>query len=178
IREGATGTLCHGLAEHLAVGDIVRVAGPEGASYLRERHDGPVLAIAGGSGFAPIRSILGTLRARGLRNPVHAYFGARAERDVYGESELRSWTEGQPQSAAHVVLSVDGGRGRRHGFVTDAVAMDFDRLDGFKAYVAGPPAMVEAAVQLLQRKGMALRDIHTDLPVAVANPVTAFQESS
>lgn len=151
------------LGERLRMGDVVRVAGPLGSSYLREKDDAPLIAIAGGSGMAPIRSIVSTLRAKGLRNPVHAYFGARAERDVYGEAEMRGWVEGFPDSAAHVVLS-DGeaGTARRTGLITEAVDEDFERLDGFKAYLAGPPAMVEAAVELLTRKGVASRDIHAD----------------
>jgi CDP-4-dehydro-6-deoxyglucose reductase/ferredoxin-NAD(P)+ reductase (naphthalene dioxygenase ferredoxin-specific) len=151
------------LGERLAVGDSVRVAGPLGTSYLREKGEVPVIAIAGGSGMAPIRSILSTLRAKGLRNPVYVYFGARAERDVYGEAEMRRWVEGFASSSAHVVLSdSEAGVGRRTGLITDAVDQDFERLDGFKAYLAGPPAMVEACVALLTRKGVAARDIHAD----------------
>jgi CDP-4-dehydro-6-deoxyglucose reductase/ferredoxin-NAD(P)+ reductase (naphthalene dioxygenase ferredoxin-specific) len=159
------------LGDRLHVGDTVRVAGPLGTSYLREKGEAPVIAIAGGSGMAPVRSIVSTLRARGLHNPVHVYFGVREERDVYGEAEMRNWVDGYDGSSAHVVLS-DGpaGAGRRTGFVTDAVDLDFDRLEGFKAYVAGPPAMVEVAVALLLRKGVAARDIHADAfyPAGVA----------
>lgn len=151
------------LGDRLKVGETVRVAGPLGTSYLREKGDAPVIAIAGGSGMAPIRSIVSTLRAKGLRCEVHVYFGVREERDVYGEVEMRRWIDGFAGSAAQVVLSHGtAGRQRRTGLVTDAVDRDFERLDGFKVYLAGPPAMVEAAVALLIRKGVAARDIHAD----------------
>lgn len=168
IREMPGGSVSAGLAAGLRTGDAVRVSGPFGTSYLRANHAGPVIAIAGGSGFAPVRSIIGTMRAQGLENPVHAYFGARAERDVYGEAEMRTWVEGRTGSSAHVVLSdPDANAGthagpRRFGLVTDAVAADFARLDGFKAYVAGPPAMVDTATALLTSRGVAPRDIHAD----------------
>ncbi|MEO8039821.1 MAG: 2Fe-2S iron-sulfur cluster-binding protein [Betaproteobacteria bacterium] len=164
IRENAAATSVSArLGERLHVGDSVRVDGPFGTSHLREKAEAPVIAIAGGSGLAPIRSILSTLRAKGLRNPVHVYFGVREERDIYGEAEVHTWVEGSADSAAHVVLS--DGRGndqRRTGLVTDAVDADFASLAGFKAYLAGPPAMVEAAAALLARKGVAARDIHAD----------------
>lgn len=164
IRESASpASVSFDLGNRLRVGDMLRVAGPLGSSYLRERGDGPLIVIAGGSGFAPIRSIVSTLRARGLRRPVQVYFGARTERDVYGEAEMREWIRGYAGSALHVVLSEGAAHtGRRDGLVTDAVDQDFASLEGYHAYLAGPPAMVEAGVALLQRKGVALRDIHAD----------------
>jgi ferredoxin-NAD(P)+ reductase (naphthalene dioxygenase ferredoxin-specific) len=144
IREMPGGVVSAGIAG-LQIGDAVRVSGPFGTSYLRSAHEGPVILIAGGSGLAPIRSILSTLRASGARKQVHAYFGARTERDVYGESELRTQVDGFDGSDAHVVLSdPDAASGehagpRRFGLVTDAVAADFDDFDGFKAYSPGRP---------------------------------------
>lgn len=168
IREMPGGSVSAGLAAGLHPGDTVRVSGPFGTSFLRSAHEGPVIAIAGGSGLAPIRSIVSALRASGAGNPVHVYFGVRSERDVYGEAELRSWVDGRAGSSAHVVLSEpDAAAGahagpRRFGLVTDAVAADFDRLDGFAAYLAGPPAMVDAATRLLEARGVAMRDIRAD----------------
>lgn len=169
IREMPGGAVSAGLGDKLRVGDVVRVSGPLGTAYLREAHSGPVIAIAGGSGLAPIRSILSTMRRKGLANPVHVYLGVRDERDFYGASELDSIVSGYVGSAAHVVLSEaslpesgGGPSGRRYGLVTEAVDADFDSLEGFMAYLAGPPVMVEAATALLEHKGVASRDIHAD----------------
>ncbi len=73
------------VANELKVGDTVKVSGPLGSSYLRDKHAGPVLLVAGGSGFAPMQSILNTLMARDYRERVVLYFGVRSERDLYHE---------------------------------------------------------------------------------------------
>ena len=70
---------------HAAVkpGDRVTVNAPVGTSYLRDEHIGPVLAIAGGSGLGPIKSIIDTLLSRQSPPPIYFYFGVRAELDLY-----------------------------------------------------------------------------------------------
>ena len=71
------------VAERLKLGDSVRVEGPFGASYLRESHRGPIIAVAGGSGLAPIKSIVERALAQALPQHIHLYFGVRTERDLY-----------------------------------------------------------------------------------------------
>lgn len=162
VRESASG-ITAALGERLAPGAVVRVSGPHGHAFLRRASDVPVIAIGGGSGIAPLRSILSTRRREGAGAPLHVYFGVRSERDVYAEAELRDIVAGTPGSSFHVVLSEpDAGSPRRTGVVTDAVDRDFASLAGFRAYVAGPPAMVAAAAALLRRKGMTACDIHSD----------------
>lgn len=162
VRESAGGVSAS-IGERLAPGDAVRVSGPHGHAYLRRAQDVPVIAIAGGSGIAPLRSILTARHRDGARAPLHLYVGARAEHDVYGEAELRGLLDACAESRLHVVLSdPDAATSRRTGMVTEAVAADFPSLAGFVAYVAGPPAMVEAAVALLRLKGVSARHIHCD----------------
>jgi CDP-4-dehydro-6-deoxyglucose reductase/ferredoxin-NAD(P)+ reductase (naphthalene dioxygenase ferredoxin-specific) len=153
------------LAERLKVGDPVRASGPFGTSYLRTQHNGPILAVAGGTGLAPIRSIVGAALAAQVPGPIHLYVGVRAERDVYGESELREWALRHPNLHVHVVLSEEGGSpqaARRFGLVTEAVGADFADLSGFHAYLAGPPAMVDAATEVFRSRGLGPRHIHAD----------------
>jgi naphthalene 1,2-dioxygenase ferredoxin reductase component len=144
----------------------VRVSGPLGTAYLRAQHPGPMLAIAGGTGLAPMRSIIAAALETPALGPIHLYFGVRAERDVYGEDELAHWQAHHPNLNVHLVLSEDeparGPLPRRRGLVTDAVAADLPALAGFKVYAAGPPPMVDAATALAQSRGVALRDIHVD----------------
>jgi CDP-4-dehydro-6-deoxyglucose reductase/ferredoxin-NAD(P)+ reductase (naphthalene dioxygenase ferredoxin-specific) len=159
--------------DQLKVGDRVRISGPFGTSYLRAQHTGPIIAVAGGTGLAPIRSIVAAALAAGVPGPIHLYFGVRDERDVYGEGELREWQKRHPNLHVHVVLSepaapVQGQR--RTGMVTDAVRADFDSLAGFHAYLAGPPVMVDAAGEILREKGLSARDMHADAFYSAAPP--------
>lgn len=151
------------VAETLAVGDRVKVAGPFGTSYLRRKHRGPILAIAGGSGLAPIKSIVDTALAHGAAQPIHLYFGVRAERDLY----LQDYFEGLAASHGNftfipVLSEPDGPTDRRTGYVGDAVAADFADLDGTRAYLAGPPVMVETATDKLKALGVRRQDCHAD----------------
>ncbi|QNK69163.1 2Fe-2S iron-sulfur cluster-binding protein [Variovorax sp. PAMC26660] len=158
---GATTRRIHAL---LKPGDPVWVEGPFGASYLREQHAGPILCIAGGSGLAPIKGIVEAAIAGGMKQPIHVYFGARSDRDLY----LVEHFEGLAQRHAHlsftpVLSDAPGGARWRTGFVTDAVAQDLQDLDGWKAYVAGPPPMVEAAMQIGAARGLRSEDLHADV---------------
>ncbi len=163
IRAVQDGKVSRYVAERLAVGDAVKVEGPFGSSYLRERHRGPILAIAGGSGLAPIKSIVETALAKGLPQPIYLYFGVRDERDLYLEDQFVTLAATHPRLRFIPVLSdPTGPTERRTGLVSAAVARDFDDLDGCKAYVAGPPAMVEATVAVLDTRDMRAEDIHAD----------------
>jgi CDP-4-dehydro-6-deoxyglucose reductase/ferredoxin-NAD(P)+ reductase (naphthalene dioxygenase ferredoxin-specific) len=167
IRQVGGGTASVYAAEQLKIGDAVDVAGPLGTAYLRELRTGPILAIAGGSGLAPIKSIVESALARGLRQDIHLYFGVREERDLYGEAALQALAAAHPNFRFTPVLSQpDGPTARRTGFVHDAVAADLgprpDAVDGMKAYIAGPPVMVEAATAMLAARGVRREDIHAD----------------
>src|SRR4051812_38201479 len=83
VRRSAGGTVSAYVAEQLKPGDPVRVEGPFGASYLREGHRGPIVAVAGGSGLAPIKSIVERALAQKLPQHIYLYFGVRSERDLY-----------------------------------------------------------------------------------------------
>ena len=163
IRHMQGGHVSAFVANELKVGMPVTVEGPHGIAHLKEAHTGPILAIAGGSGLAPIASIVETALAKGRRGPVHLYFGARDERDVYLEDHFKTLAAKHPNLKLTVVLSQPAGATqRRTGFLHDAIAADFQTLDGAKAYVAGPPVMVDAVTPVLVRKKMRREDIHAD----------------
>lgn len=164
IRRMGPGSVSAYVAERLRLGDAVVAEGPLGSAYLRETHTGPILAIAGGSGLAPIKSIVETALASGRRQPIHLYFGARDERDLYLVEHFESLAAAHGNFRFVPVLSEPRRATRRRtGFVHEAVAADFAALDGAKAYVAGPPAMVERATALLvDRLGLPRADLHAD----------------
>jgi len=148
----------------LKVDDPVLVEGPFGSSYLREQHTGPILCVAGGSGLAPIKGIVETAIARGMKQPIHVYFGVRSSRDLYLVDHFEGLTQRHPNLRFTPVLSEASlGARWRTGLVTDAFAKDLQDLDGWKAYVAGPPPMVEAAIQISTARGMRSTDLHADV---------------
>src|SRR5262249_24960417 len=71
------------VSQALALGDAVTVEGPFGEAVLRREHEGPLIAIAGGSGLAPMKSIVETALALGTGQDIRLYFGCRQERDLY-----------------------------------------------------------------------------------------------
>ncbi len=165
IRLVEGGAVTPHVRERLAVGDPVRVEGPFGTSYLRDTHTGPILALAGGSGLAPIKAIVATALAAGKRQPIALYLGVRAERDLYGEAELAALAAAHGNFRFIPVLSApDCTTRRRTGFLADVVRADLAGadLDGMKAYLAGPPIMVETALAALTGLGLRRQDCHAD----------------
>lgn len=147
----------------LRPGDELTVSGPFGSAFLREQHSGPILAVAGGSGLAPIKSVVETALKAQPEREVHLYFGVRDERDVYLEAWWTELRRSCPRFTVNVVLSQPTRAStRRTGLLSDVAPQDFTSLERFKAYVAGPPPMVEAMQQKLEARGMNRRDIHAD----------------
>ncbi len=151
------------IAHDLKVGDAVKVSGPLGSAYLRRKHEGPMLCVAGGTGLAPILSILRGAVAQDMKNPIHLYFGVRSPRDVYGMPWLDQLKREHPSLSVHVVVTSGGNpTTQRCGLVTDAIEQDHGDLDGWRAYLCGSPPMVEAATVVVRRKGIAAGHIYAD----------------
>ncbi|MBU9212371.1 2Fe-2S iron-sulfur cluster-binding protein [Burkholderia multivorans] len=151
------------IATELKLGDQVRVSGPLGTAYLRRKHEGPVICIAGGTGLAPVLSILRGKIAAGMRNPVHLYFGVRSDDDVYGIDWLNELQEQYSNLHVHVVVATGTAQDKwRSGVVTHAVEQDWGSLEGWRAYLAGSPLMVDAATLLLTSKGIQQEHIYAD----------------
>jgi CDP-4-dehydro-6-deoxyglucose reductase/ferredoxin-NAD(P)+ reductase (naphthalene dioxygenase ferredoxin-specific) len=158
-QEGASGYV----ASRLAPGEAVSLEGPYGEAWLRSEHEGPILAVAGGSGLAPIKSIIETALALGVGQPIHLYFGAAEEDGLYLAAHFEALARRHPNLRFVPVLSApQGDTRRRRGLVTEAIAEDFPDLTGFKVYLAGPTAMAEAALALLRERALPEADIHAD----------------
>jgi ferredoxin-NAD(P)+ reductase (naphthalene dioxygenase ferredoxin-specific) len=151
------------IARHLKVGDAVRVTGPLGTAYLRERHEGPMLCVAGGTGLAPVLSIARGAIERGMPNDIHLYFGVRSPADLYGVEWLQAMSRRHDNLHVHVVVaSGNDDPAYRQGIVTDAVAKDHPSLEGWRAYLCGAPPMVEAAAILAERRGIPSKHVYAD----------------
>jgi len=163
IREIPGGVVSRYAGQRLQVGDRVRVEGPHGIAFYRASHTGPIVALAGGSGLAPIKAIVEDALARGAAQPIHLYFGVRDERDLYLEAQFRALAARHANLSFTPVLSEPSGpTERRTGYLADVVATDFADLDGAKIYLAGPPIMVETCVARLRQRGGRTEDCHAD----------------
>lgn len=172
VPEGAATERVHQL---LMVGDPVLLEGPFGSACLREQHVGPILCVAGGSGLAPIKAIVEAAITQGMKQPIHVYFGARSERDLYLVEYFQALVQKHANLRFIPVLSDVPVSGHwRTGNVTDAIARDLADLDGWKAYVAGPPLMVEASMQITQARGLRTQDLHADV---FFTPTDKFEET-
>ena len=126
---------------------LLRIEGPLGSFYIRDSAR-PLILIGGGTGFAPLKSMLEQMMQHGLERPVHLYWGARAKADLYLDDLVKSWVAEYPLLTYVPVLSeplaADDWQGRT-GWVHEAVARDFADLAGYDVYLSGPPPMVNAA---------------------------------
>jgi ferredoxin-NAD(P)+ reductase (naphthalene dioxygenase ferredoxin-specific) len=149
--------------KQLKAGDAVRVSGPLGTAYLRYKHQGPMLCVAGGTGLAPVLSIVRGALAGGMGNPIHLYFGVRTPQDIYGLGWLDALQRRHSNLHVHVVVSTGNDNPQlRAGLVTDAVNSDWSDLAGWRAYLCGAPPMVEAAAMLVKKKGVLAQHVHAD----------------
>jgi CDP-4-dehydro-6-deoxyglucose reductase len=148
----------------LALGSLLRIEGPLGQFSYRAGTT-PIIMVGGGTGFAPLKSMLRHVLETGIRRDVHFYWGARHAADVYEEQRVLAWTGSHPQLRFTAVLSqATPGEAAHHrtGWVHDAVLADYPDLSAFEVYTAGPPAMIEAMRASFPRHGLALERLHFD----------------
>lgn len=132
----------------MKVRDILRFNGPHGGFYLREDSDKPMILLAGGTGFAPIKAIVEHAIAEKSRRPMHIYWGAKACVDLYQNSLPEKWAAENANIRYTPVLSepaADDAWNGRTGFVHRAVVDDFPDLSGHQVYACGSPVMIDAA---------------------------------
>jgi len=128
--------------------DILRFEGPLGTFFLREDSDKPIIFVASGTGFAPIKSILLHAFARGLQRQLVLYWGGRRPQDIYMSAQCRQWQAEHDNFSFIPVISdalPEDAWGGRSGLVHRAVMEDFPDLSGYQVYACGAPVMVEAA---------------------------------
>ena len=128
--------------------DILRFEGPLGTFFLREESGKPIVFVASGTGFAPIKSIIEHALHAGIARPMTLYWGGRRPQDLYLNALAEKWAAEHAGLKYVPVLSdalpEDHWQGRT-GFVHRAVMEDYPDLSGYQVYACGAPVMVEAA---------------------------------
>ena len=146
--------------------DILRIEGPLGSFFLREESTKPMILLASGTGFAPIKALIEQLQHKACKRPVVLYWGCRRKADLY----QHAWAQ---EAAAHMshmryvpVLSdatADDDWAGRTGFVHQAVMTDWPDLSGHQVYACGAPVMVAAAQRdLVARCGLPADEFFAD----------------
>jgi len=165
IRRVPGGTFSEYVFQHLKERALLRLRGPLGSFYLRGKDHRPVILVAGGTGFAPIKAIVEGALAGGFAAKMHLYWGVRARRDLYMHELASAWAAEHETLAYTPVLSeplpVDQWSGRT-GFVHDALIEDFPDLSPFSVYVSGPPIMVTSGRENFIARGLDPARFHSD----------------
>jgi CDP-4-dehydro-6-deoxyglucose reductase, E3 len=128
--------------------EILRVEGPYGSFYLREDSDKPIVFLASGTGFAPIKAVIEHMQFKDIRRPAVLYWGGRRPDDLYLDDWVRERMAEMPHLQYVPVISnalpEDNWTGRT-GFVHKAVMEDFPDLSGHQVYACGAPIVVDSA---------------------------------
>jgi CDP-4-dehydro-6-deoxyglucose reductase len=128
--------------------DILRFEGPLGTFFLREDSDKPIVLLASGTGFAPVKALVEHLMHLKSTRKVSLYWGGRRPQDLYMDELCQAWAATLPDFSYVPVISdalpEDHWQGRT-GFVHEAVMQDIPDLSGYQVYACGAPVMVDAA---------------------------------
>ncbi|MEW5815387.1 MAG: oxidoreductase, partial [Spirochaetota bacterium] len=149
---------------YLKEGDEVTINGPYGEFFLRDT-ERDIVCIAGGSGMAPIKSILLNMAEKGNMRKVTYFFGARTQQDLFLVEEMRELEKKLPNFKFIPALSNpeegsswDG----ETGLITEVVARHITTSDKIEAYLCGSPGMIDACVKVLTEKGVPKELIYFD----------------
>jgi len=148
----------------MKVKDIMRIKGPLGSFFLHES-DKPIIFLAGGTGFAPIKSMLTHAFHHGIDRQMVLYWGARSLADLYLPALPAAWQQQHDNFSFVPVLSepkADDNWPGRTGFVHQAVLADFADLSGYQVYACGAPAMIDAAKRDFLAKGLPEDEFYAD----------------
>ncbi|MDH3325620.1 MAG: CDP-6-deoxy-delta-3,4-glucoseen reductase [Gammaproteobacteria bacterium] len=143
---------------------LLRIEGPLGTFFLRES-DRPLICMAGGTGFAPLKGILEHAFEEGLKRPIHLYWGARDKEGLYLSELAESWASKYENFIYIPVLSEqkagDNWQGRT-GLVHEAVAADFTDLSQYEIYASGRPEMIDEGRNIFIEKGLDQENYYFD----------------
>lgn len=150
---------------------ILRLEAPFGNFFLREDSQKPIIFVAGGTGFAPVKGIIEHMLHNNIKRDIILYRGARVADDLYMHDLCEKWAEFTPHLTYIPVISEpqnDNWQGRT-GLVHEAVLADIKDLSSYQAYVCGAPGMCEVAHHSFVAQGLLADEIFSDA-FTFANP--------
>nr|WP_281372522.1 benzoate 1,2-dioxygenase electron transfer component BenC [Prauserella isguenensis] len=166
------GVMSDYLTDRAAVGDPLTFTGPHGSFFLREA-DRPVLLLAGGTGLAPILSIVRTMVATGSQRPVHLVYGASTDDDVVELDTITALAAELPQLTWDYVVSDPNSSAPNKGYVMSLIRDEHLYGGDVAVYLCGPPPMVEAVRTHFTERGIEPTGIYYEKFAVAAAPDTA-----
>lgn len=159
--------------ESLQVGETLSVSGPYGRFFVKKSADVPVIFMAGGSGLSSPRSMIFDLLNEGFTHPMTLIYGQRTQQELYYHNEFVALAENNDNFSYVPALSdepADSDWQGFRGFVHEAAKEHFDNdFRGNKAYLCGPPLMVESCITTLMQGRLFERDIYTEKFISAAD---------
>ncbi|MEX8520995.1 MAG: NADH:ubiquinone reductase (Na(+)-transporting) subunit F [Leptothrix sp. (in: b-proteobacteria)] len=159
--------------QQLKVGDRVSLAGPYGRFFVRKSAELPSLFLAGGSGLSSPQSMILDLLEAGSEHPITLVYGARNRAELYHHDDFELLAQQYPHFTYVPALSdepLDSGWSGYRGFVHEAAKAHFaNDFRGRKAYLCGPPIMIEACLTTLMQGRLFERDIYTEKFLSAAD---------
>lgn len=144
---------------------ILRIEGPFGSFYYHDDSDKPMIMVAGGTGFAPIKGIVEHMLHNNIKREITIYWGAKSREDLYMPELPEAWSKEYPHIKFIPVLSdalpQDNWQGRT-GLVHQAVLDDIADLSAYEVYCCGAPAMVEVAHVSFLQAGLSEHTFYSD----------------
>ena len=146
--------------------DILRIEAPLGTFFIRnDQSDRPMVLMGGGTGFAPLKSMIEDLLAHNDKRPLHLFWGARNQAELYMHEQAQQWADENEHIQYSPALSEPGDEdqaGDFKGFVHEAVLQQYPDLSKLDIYMSGPPAMVDAGRAAFIENGAERRRIFFD----------------
>ncbi|MFO1379955.1 MAG: CDP-6-deoxy-delta-3,4-glucoseen reductase [Chitinivorax sp.] len=165
IRHMPGGTFSDYVFNTMKPKEILRFQGPLGTFFLREDSDKPIVFVASGTGFAPIKGIVEHAIRKGIARPMRLYWGARNRAEIYMHALAEQWASELPNFEYIPVLSDSPAEdvwAGRTGLVHEAVLTDIGDFSGYQVYACGAPAMVEAAHRSFIQRGLPEDEFYSD----------------
>lgn len=160
VRNIAGGKFTHHVFNTMEERDILRIKGPLGTFFLREDSDKPIIFVASGTGFAPVKAIIEHAIHIGFKREMHFYWGVRKVSDLYMLDKIKSW---EAHGIKFTPVVSDEAWSGRSGFVHQAVLADFKDLSNYMVYACGAPVVVEAAhTDFTKQRGLPNESFHSD----------------
>jgi len=152
--------------QSMKIRDILKFEGPLGTFFLRKDSDRPIILIAGGTGFAPLKAILEDTFAGEFNRFAHLFWGVRTQADLYMRELVDSWCEKRPDTFAFTPVYSELPDNKfcqgETGWVHDAVMRHYTDMSEFEVYASGPPPMIDAVRRTFGERGLSNDRLYYD----------------